>query len=106
MDVLKKTLLAGIGAAVITKDRLEAALDEFVQEGKVTSAEARAMAEKIATDGRREFDNLSHQLNEKIREHFSSRDRSTQEKIAALEARIAALEEANAAPKPDPTPKV
>ena len=92
MDVIKRTLLAGVGAAVITKEKVEAALGEFVEKGKVSSAEAREMADKIAEQGRREFETLSSELNEKLREKFSGAERRTQERIEALEARIAALE--------------
>ncbi len=92
IDVIKKTLLAGVGAAVITKEKVESALGEFVQEGKVSSAEARQMAEKIADQGRREFETMSHELNEKLRDLVGTDRKSTQERIDALEARVAALE--------------
>lgn len=106
IDVIKKTLLAGVGAAVITKDKLEVALDEFVKQGKVSSAEARAMAEKIAADGRREFDTLSAEVNERLRDFFSRQDRSTQDRIATLEARVAALELYVASTKTPTVPNV
>ena len=92
MDVIKKTLLAGVGAAVITKEKVETALDEFVKQGKVSSNEARQMAEKIAADGRREFETLSKELSDALRERFAREDRKAQERINALEARVAALE--------------
>lgn len=97
IDTLKKTLLAGVGAAVLTKDKVEAALGDFVKQGKVSSADARAMAEKIASDGRREFDALSHELEGKFRDAFAGIDRRAQQRIDALEARVAALERAAAA---------
>ncbi len=101
IDVIKKTLLAGVGAAVITKDKVESALNEFVQQGKVSSTEARAMAEKIADQGRREFDTMSHELSEKLRERFTGYDRIAQQRIDFLEARIAVLEKAaGVAPEP------
>jgi polyhydroxyalkanoate synthesis regulator phasin len=100
IDVIKKTLLAGVGAVVITKDKVEAALGEFVKQGKVTTAEAREMADKIADQGRREFETLAQELNEKIRERFSGSERKLQERIGALEARIAVLEQAGTAAKP------
>lgn len=101
IDVIKKTLLAGVGAAVITKDKVESALNEFVQQGKVSSTEARAMAEKIADQGRREFDAMSHELSEKLRERFTGYDRMAQQRIDFLEARIAVLEKAaGVAPEP------
>jgi polyhydroxyalkanoate synthesis regulator phasin len=33
INVIKKTLLAGLGAAVVTKDKVEAGLDELVSQG-------------------------------------------------------------------------
>jgi polyhydroxyalkanoate synthesis regulator phasin len=93
MDVIKKTLLAGVGAAVVTKEKVEAALGEFVAQGKVSSKEARDMAQKIAEDGKREFDTMSNELSEKLREAFAREDRKAQSRIDALEARVAALEQ-------------
>ena len=50
-------------------------------------------AEKIAAEGRKEFDKASAKLGEKVREVISSySDGKHLEKIRELEARIAALE--------------
>lgn len=92
IDLIKKTLLAGVGAVVVTNEKVEAALDEFVKQGKVSTAEARAMAAKIAADGKREFEAASGQLNDKLRDLFARHDRAIQERIAALEARVTKLE--------------
>ena len=100
IDVIKKTLLAGVGAAVITKEKVEAALGDFVQQGKVSSAEARQMAEKIAADGRREFETMSQQVNDMLRDKFMGAERRLQDRIAALEARVAALEAAGGTQTP------
>lgn len=97
IDTIKKTLLAGLGAAVVTKDKVEAALNEFVQQGKLSSAEARAVAEKIAAEGRREFEKRSRQLNELVRERFSGGEQKLLERLEALESRVAALEQARLA---------
>jgi polyhydroxyalkanoate synthesis regulator phasin len=94
IDTIKKTLLAGVGAAVITKEKVEAAMGDWVKQGKVSATEAQQVAEKIAEQGRHEFEALSHELNEKLREKFSGAERRTQERMAALEARITALERA------------
>ena len=100
IDVIKKTLLAGVGAAVITKEKVEAALGDFVQQGKVSSAEARQMAEKIAADGRREFETMSQQVNDMLREKFTGAESRMQDRITALEARVAALEAAGGTQTP------
>lgn len=106
IDIIKKTLLAGVGAAVITKEKVEAALDDFVKQGKVTSQEARQMADKIATEGRKEFETLSQQLNDMIRDRFTRSDQKFQDRIDALEARVAALEQESAGAKGRPKAEV
>jgi polyhydroxyalkanoate synthesis regulator phasin len=100
IDVIKKTLLAGVGAAVITKEKVESALGEFVQQGKVSSTEARQMAEKIAEQGRREFETMSQQVNDMLREKFTGAERKMQERVTLLEARVAALEAAGGTQAP------
>jgi polyhydroxyalkanoate synthesis regulator phasin len=97
IDIIKKTLLAGVGAAMITKDKVESALSDFVNQGKVSSVEARTMAERIAGEGRREFESFSQELSEKLRETFAGIDQRAQQRLDALEARVAALEHAAAA---------
>jgi polyhydroxyalkanoate synthesis regulator phasin len=97
IDLIKKTLLAGVGAVIITKDKVEAVLDDFVKQGKVSATEAREMADKIADQGRREFDSLSHDLNERLRDRFTSTTAKLQQRIDTLEARVTALELAGSA---------
>lgn len=92
IDTLKKTLLAGVGAAVITKEKVEAALGDFVAQGKVTATDARKMAAKIADDGKEEFEKASTDLHRKLKQLLARSDKETQQRIADLEARIAALE--------------
>lgn len=94
INTIKKTVLAGVGAAVLSKEKVEAALGDFVQQGKVSSTEARQMAEKIAEQGRAEFETLRQEWDARFREIFSGVDRRAQERIDALEARIATLERA------------
>ena len=98
IDLIKKTLLAGVGAAVVTKEKVEDALGDFVRQGKVSAADARIMAEKIAEQGRKEFETMSQTLGGKIKESLARSDEQTQARLAALEARVQALEQKPAAP--------
>ena len=92
IDVIKKTLLAGVGAAVITKEKVESALGDFVKQGKVTAEEARTMAQKIADQGKQEFEEASQSLNTRIKDLLKRTDEQTQARLAALEARVTDLE--------------
>lgn len=96
IDTLKKSLLAGIGAAVVSKEKVEAVLGDLVRQGKVTSAEAREVAEKLVAEGRREAETLSQELGDKLKAALAGIDPRAQQRLDALEARVAALEQAAA----------
>jgi len=92
IDSIRKTILAGVGAAVVTKEKVQAGLEDFVKQGKVSAADAQAMAEKIAQEGRREFENASAKLGETIRDLLAIPGEKYAARIDALEARVRALE--------------
>ncbi len=104
LETIKKTLLAGVGAAVLTKDKVQDALDDYVRQGRIKADDARIIAEKIAERGRREFEELSRETAAKATELFHRNDAAIAARLAALEARVAALEAAAAAATaPTPT---
>ena len=55
IDVIKKAILAGVGAAALTKEKTEEALSDLVEKGKLSANDAKEAAKKIADDGKHEF---------------------------------------------------
>jgi len=92
IESIKKTILAGVGAAVVTKEKVQAGLEEFVRQGKVSAADAQAMAEKIAQEGKREFESASARLGDTLRDLLAAPGDKYLARIEALETRVAALE--------------
>jgi len=76
----------------VTKEKVQAGLEDFVRQGKVSAADAQAMAEKIAQEGRREFESASAKLGDTIRDLLAIPGDKHLARIEALEARIRALE--------------
>ncbi len=93
IDLIKKSLLVGAGAAAVTKEKVEEALGDFVREGKVTAADARVMADKIVEQGRREFDEACTRLGGKLKDLTAKAEQSTLARLEALEQRVRVLEE-------------
>ncbi len=93
IDLIKKSLLAGVGAAVVTKEKIEETLGDFVRQGKVNAADARIIAEKIAEQGRREWDEAGARLAAKFKEFAAHSDETAQARLTALEQRVRVLEE-------------
>jgi polyhydroxyalkanoate synthesis regulator phasin len=97
IDLIRKTLLAGVGATIITKEKVEEALQDYIRQGKVSAGDARIMAEKIAEQGRKEFETMSGELAARFKEFTEKADFASKARIDALEARVRKLEEALAA---------
>lgn len=93
IEAIKKTLLAGVGAAVITKDKVEVLLKDLVDKGKVTADEASDLASKIAGEGRKEFENTSKELTERVKALVEKADYARRSEVKALEERVNRLEE-------------
>ena len=72
---------------------MEAPLGDLVKQGKVSAVEARTLAEKIAQEGKAEYETLSQQLGDKVRELLARDTAKLESRLAAVEQRLAALEE-------------
>lgn len=93
IDVIKKTILAGIGATVVTKEKIEVILKDLVEKGKVTADEASELASKIAEEGRKEFESSSSELSERVKALLEKADYARRSEVKALEERVSQLEE-------------
>lgn len=102
LDVIKKTLLAGLGATVVTAERVEKSLSELVEKGKLSADEARKTAQKVVEEGRQEWEQSRTELAKTFEDLLKKAKLARQEDLKALEARIAALEAAAAKPATKP----
>ncbi len=106
MNSIRKALLAGVGAALITKEKAEESLGEFVQQGRISGKDAKAMARRIARDGRREFATVRCDVEDRLLALAKQAGAQAQARIAVLEARVAALQKRRqAGRKPGSRPK-
>lgn len=102
MNAFKKALLASVGAALITKEKAEATLNEFVAQGRINPDDAKAVARQMAEDGRREFESVRGDVEKKLKEFTPTAEEQAAVRIADLESRLAKLRqglEAKAKPK-------
>ena len=105
IESIKKALLAGVGAAAITREKAEKALNELVEKGKLSAGEAKDAAQKIADEGKREFEEASKSLESRFNDVMAKLGRGQKERIETLETKVEALErrlaEMEAAPSTD-----
>ncbi len=92
IDLIKKTMLAGVGATVVTKEKVEAVLHEYVEKGKISTTEAKNLTERIVADGKHEYEQARRDLAQRFQELLKKSNFATREELNALEKRLAALE--------------
>lgn len=92
IDAIKKAILAGVGAAAVTTERAEKALNDLVERGKISASEARETAKKISDEGKQEFEDASKKLQARFDELADKVGRKNAKRIDALEAKVADLE--------------
>jgi len=105
MNSIRRALLAGVGAALITKEKAEETLNDFVQQGRVSAKDAKVMARQLAKDGKKEFASVRSDVEDQLLDLTKRAGVEAQARIAALEARVAELQKQKTARKPASRPK-
>jgi polyhydroxyalkanoate synthesis regulator phasin len=92
MDLFKKTMLAGVGLAVVTKEKVLESLDELVEKGKLTREEAAAMSDKIVEEGKAETEKAKTEANKLFNQMLHRANVVTKDQFDELAARVHELE--------------
>lgn len=85
-------MFAGVGAAVVTKDKIEKSLQELVEKGKMSADEAKDLTEKIIEAGEKETSEARSEATKLFTEVLNRANVVTQDQIEALEKRVRDLE--------------
>lgn len=89
----KKMMLAGIGAAALTKEKAEQVVKELTDRGQVSNDEAKSMVQELIDKGEQERGALTACIR---REIFNLRDElglATRQDLTGLSTRLDRLEE-------------
>ncbi|MFO7717491.1 MAG: phasin family protein [Thermodesulfobacteriota bacterium] len=88
LETLKRSILASLGAAFITKDRVEESVQRLVERGELTREEARRVTEEMAATGERELAELREEIGSAVNNSLEGLHIATQDQVDALEARL------------------
>jgi polyhydroxyalkanoate synthesis regulator phasin len=92
IDLFKKAVAAGIGVAVITKEKVQTTLDELVEKGKLSAADAQQLGDRILAEGEAETEKAKVEVNKFFNDLLHKANLVTKEDLAALETRVRDLE--------------
>nr|HID59603.1 hypothetical protein [Desulfobacterales bacterium] len=94
LDLVKKGFLLGLGATMLTKERVEKLADDLVKRGKLTTEEAKKITKDFWEETKRDIESVQHKGKKEIERLFASFDIVTRAEFDMLEKRIKELEEA------------
>jgi len=92
LEAVKKTLLAGIGATVVTVEMLEKSLNDLVEKGKISTDEAKDMASKIIDDSKSEYDEARKTVEGWFEDMIEKAGLVKKSKLEAMSKRLDELE--------------
>ena len=94
IDLLKKTFLTGVGVAALTKEKIEELAKDFVEKGKITEQEGRALVDDLVTRSEESRLEFQKQIEEKVQAVLAKMNLAKQSEVDALKEEIGELRKA------------
>ena len=91
-EMIRKSMLASLGAAVVTKEKVEEATQRWVEEGKISRDEAERLAKDLVESGEHQWDDIQEKMTETVRKGLDTFDIGSKKEFKELEARVDNLE--------------
>lgn len=92
-DLLKKAFSLGWGLAVVSKDKIEAAVDELVQKGQIAPEQSKALVNQLVERGEEEQASFSTSIQDMVKHKLQDYDVATSSELIALKQRVMMLEQ-------------
>ncbi|MBN2542299.1 phasin family protein [bacterium] len=97
LDLLKRTVLTGLGFAYLTKDKVMEAGKKIAKEAKLSEDEGKKFLSELVTQTEKARKNVEAQVEEFVKKKIDKYDVATKKDLEKLEKKIAALEKKLAA---------
>ena len=91
-DLLKNVVYAGVGAAFLTKDKIEEVRSELVNKGKLTKDEGKEFVNDLIKKSESAKDQLELWLNRQVEDRVRQLDLATSDEVADLRRKVEELQ--------------
>lgn len=92
VDILKKSLAFGLGAASFSAERLKTFADEMVARGEMSSDEAKKLIDDISGQAEEQKKSIENWMREQASKMLQQAGAAEDSRVDRLERRLAALE--------------
>ena len=91
-ELIEKTFLAGMGAAALTKDRVQELVEDLVHRGQLNSDEGREVVDRLVSRSREEARSVLKRADSSLQGAYRDMGLSTKRELEDLEFRVRQLE--------------
>ncbi len=88
IDLIKKTMLAGVGLAAMTKDKIEELAEELTEKGELSEKEAKELVDDLLERSKRAKKDLNKKMENVVTKVLKKMDVATKKDIARLDRKI------------------
>jgi len=92
IDLLRKILVAGIGAAVLTREKVEGLVDELVKRGEIASKEGPKLVKELLKESQKAKKELEEKIEEATQKTLKKLRLATRAEIEELKVKLEKLE--------------
>jgi polyhydroxyalkanoate synthesis regulator phasin len=96
-DLIKKTILAGVGFAALTKDKVEQLAKEYIEKGEMTEKQGRELVDEFMKKSEQARKDIETKLEDTVQKVLKKMNIATKADVAGLEERLKTLEQRGAA---------
>lgn len=91
-EEIQKSLLTGLGAVLLTKDKIEEIIRRWAEEARLSREDADRLADELMQAGRQQWTSMENSIKDAFRRTLSGMDIGSRREIEALKARIGDLQ--------------
>jgi polyhydroxyalkanoate synthesis regulator phasin len=91
-EMLKNVLYAGIGAAFLTKEKIEELKSDLIEKGKLSQDEGKQFVDDLLRKSEKAKDQLDLWINKRIEERINQLDLATKDEVAELQRKVEELQ--------------
>ena len=93
LELIRKGLMAGIGAVVLTTEKVQETIRKLVEEGKLSTEEGEKLAQDLVKTGERQWEEITSAIAEKTKKWSDNVEVVKREEFEQLKARVESLDQ-------------
>lgn len=92
MELIKKTILAGLGTAVVTRSKIKETMHKLVEQGKLSTEEAEKFSQELIEAGEKEFNELRQDTLKNLQDFSAQLNLAKKDELQQLADKVQNLE--------------